>query len=155
MIPTAVTASFRWWAQHPWETFWGTLFLCFLILLIPAPLVYFMSDPASHPGIVSVARLVALVIMAVWGLSQIVMYSSFSREMSLMWKRSKIGVILLVVVIAAPTWFVVEMFSARERFGYHSEVELELLRAAKVQELYFAKNHSFKSCVDCTSNDLP
>ena len=62
---------------------------------------------------------------------------------------------MLVVVIAAPTCLAVEMLSTRERFGYHSQVELEVLRAAKAQEWYFAKNHSFKSCVACTSKDLP
>ena len=42
-----------------------------------------------------------------------------------------------------------------QRSGYVIAVEIELLRAAKAQELYFAKNNSFKSCVACTSKDLP
>ena len=79
-------------------------------------------------------------------LSGIVMFLSFFRGMFLLWKRSKGEVILLVVCIAVPTWLAVEGISTWERFGYHSEVELELLRAAILQESYFAKNHSFKEC---------
>ncbi len=145
MIPKAITAPFRWWAKHPWIVFQGTILFFIGIVL-------FLSAAPHPPSVFFVLRTIVLPVY-------IVSILSFIRGMFLMmWKRSKgdaIAVIALVVVLAAMMWLAVEMISARERFGYYSEVELELLRAAIVQERYFAKNHSFKSCVACTSNDLP
>ncbi len=143
MMPKAVTAPFRWWAKHPWIVFCGTIlfFIGFDFFLLEA------LGPTSGYVVSTIVS------------SYVVLIVSFIRGMFLMmWKRSKgdaIAVIALVVVLAAMMWLAVEMLSARERFGYYSDVELELLRAAIVQERYFAKNHSFKSCVACTSNDLP
>lgn len=139
MMPKAVTAPFRWWAKHPWIVFCGT------ILFFIGFDFFLLEDLGPTSGYV-VSTIVS---------SYVVLIVSFIRGMFLLWKRSKGEAILLVVCIAVPMWFIVEMHFTHERFGYHSEVQLELLRAAILQERYFANNHSFKSCVACTSKDLP
>ncbi len=146
MIPTAVTAPFRWWAKHPWIVFWGTILFCFGIFFFPLE--------APHLPSVFVIKTIVLPLY-------IVLILSFIRGMFLMmWKRSKgevskFDVIMLVMLIAAPTWLAVEVLSTRQPLGYVLEARLQLRAAAQAQESYFAKNNSFKSCVACTSKDLP
>ncbi len=75
--------------------------------------------------------------------------------MILNWQRSKIATIAVVVFV----YVLYAMSDARDsyyrRHGYGSAVRFNLRNAAAAQKLYFDKNNSFKSCVACTSRDLP
>ncbi len=60
--------------------------------------------------------------------------------MFLIWKQSKISkieVIVLVVLIALPTWIAVVQYSAWERRSYDAGVRVDLKNAARAQEAYF------------------
>ena len=59
------------------------------------------------------------------------------------------------VVIAGPSWIAMDLYSYSERRRYGISVKSELEDAARAQESYFAKNNSYKSCVACTTRDLP
>ncbi len=72
-----------------------------------------------------------------------------------MWKRSKVAAVLVVVVIAALIWEMVDLLSMMQRRGYGSEVRLNLKDAAHAQQSYFAMNNFYKSCAHCTPSDLP
>jgi len=62
---------------------------------------------------------------------------------------------VLSVMIAVPIWMFVWLESAHQQRGYVAEVRSNLKDAAYAQESYFAKNNSYKSCVACTTRDLP
>jgi len=126
MIPKAITAPFRWWPKLTWIVFWGSI-----------PLFYFISDPHL--------RFVNLLILIF----------SFIIGMILNWQRSKIATIVVVVFVFVGYAKIDGRNSVYRRIAYFSEIRSHLREATHAQESYFDKNNSFKSCVACTSSDLP
>jgi len=126
MIPKPNTAPIRWWPKLIWIVFWGSI-----------PLFYILPNPQL--------RFVNL----------LVLIFSFIIGLILNWQRSKIATIAVVVFV----YVLYAMSDARDsyyrRHGYGSAVRFNLRNAAAAQKLYFDKNNSFKSCVACTSRDLP
>jgi len=146
-----IRAAFQWWAKHPWKVFWGILILPYLIFIpiafLPESTLIslFEFDPDSQPGIF--VLLLMVVVLIVFTLSQIVMYLSFSRGMFLMWKRSKIEVIVLGVVLAPVIWIILVQFSIMRTREYDSAVRVGLMFAANAQETYFDENGTYTNSV--------
>ncbi len=66
------------------------------------------------------------------------------------------GLIASVIVVAGILYAIAPARWGRYREStYDSVTKSSLNNAANAQELYFAKNTSYKSCVACTSSDLP
>ncbi len=141
MIPKPFTAAFRWWAKHPWRVSWGA----FLFYVIVIGLLNLGLDDLALDFVNGHALL----------LLSIVLILSFILWMFLNWQRSKIATIVFVVVIYVGYAIIDAPFSASRRIEYGLEVRGNLRNAAAAQKLYFDKNNSFKSCVACTSRDLP
>jgi len=147
MIPMPITAPIRWWAKHPWMVFWGSF-----------PLFYFLSEPLT----LVIRPLLGLVGTSVYLflLQLIVLILTFSRGVSLIWKRSKFRAVL--VGVGVPLMFIgilaaiaIPQFAVYDRAAYQSEISSNLRIAADAQRSYFAKNNSYKSCAPCTATNLP
>jgi type II secretory pathway pseudopilin PulG len=89
-----------------------------------------------------------------------VLILSFIDGVFLIWKRSKLRAVLIAVGV--PLMFVgilaaiaIPQIAVYDRAAYNSEMKSTVRVAANAQRSYFAKNNSYKSCVACTSRDLP
>jgi len=79
------------------------------------------------------------------------------KPKSIIMKRIDLAadIVIGVVLIAVFIWIFVWLESAHQRKYFVAEVRSELKGAAYAQESYFAKNNSYKSCVACSTRDLP
>jgi len=75
--------------------------------------------------------------------------------MFLNWQQSKSATIVVVVFIFVSYAMIDEHTAVYRRSAYFSEIRSNLRIAADAQRSYFDKNNSYKSCVACTSKDLP
>jgi len=141
MIPKAITAPIRWWAKHPWMVSWGAILLYVIVIRL---LILVLDDLVLD----SVNRAILLLL-------SIVLILSFVRAMFLNWQRSKIATIVVVVFVYVGYMQIDAWNSVYRRSAYFSEIRSHLREAAHAQESYFDKNNSFKSCVACTSTNLP
>jgi len=141
MIPKPFTAAFRWWAKHPWRVSLGAiLFHVIVIGLLKLGLDDLAFDFVNGHAL----RLLSIVLIL-----------SFILLMFLNWQRSKIATIVFVVVIYVGYKIIDTNTAVYRRSAYFSEIRSNLRIAADAQRSYFDKNNSFKSCVSCTSRDLP
>jgi len=140
-MPFTVTAAFRWWAKHPWRVSLGAILLYVIVM---SQLKLGLDDLALNFVNGHALRLLSIVLIL-----------SFILWMFLNWQQSKIATIVFVVAIYVGYMIIDAQFSSRRRIMYGLEVSGNLRNAAAAQKLYFDKNNSFKSCVACTSRDLP
>jgi len=150
MIPKPITAPFRWWAKHPWIVFWGI----FLLIALQIVLLALLREIPLLTGTLLI-DLLNFVARTTVRLVPIVLILSFILGMFLNWQRSKSATIVVVVFILVSYAIIDAQFSIFRRRAYFSEIRSNLMKAADAQRSYFAKNNSFKSCVACTSRDLP
>jgi len=131
MILKAITTSIRWWAKHPWIVFWGTVLFFIVISFALVPL---------HLTSVFVRRAILL-------LFTIVLILSFFRGTFLLWQRSKIGTVLIVVVI--PVYLAISLPGMRgyRTRTYDAEVKTNLREAALAQKAYFKDNRRYTSTI--------
>jgi Tfp pilus assembly protein PilE len=142
MIHEAIRAPIRWWAKHPWKTFWG-FFLFYFVIVFPL-FMLFVPDP--QPGTLLNDLLGYLFIIYLL-LSAIVLFLSFIRGMFLIWQRSKIEAFVIAVIIAVPSWVIVEMFSAVRTREYDADVKSNIRNAAVAQEAFFTDNSSYTNAI--------
>ena len=64
-----------------------------------------------------------------------------------MWKRSKIEVIVLGVVLAPVIWIILVQFSIMRTREYDADVRADLRNAANAQETYFKGNGTYTNSV--------
>ena len=134
MIPKPFTAAFRWWAKHPWRVSLGAtlLYLIILSLLTGTYIIDLLNFVTIH-----------------------VLILSFILGMFLNWQQSKSATIVVVVFIFVSYAMIDTHTAVYRRSAYFSEIRTNLRIAADAQRSYFDKNNSYKSCVACTSKDLP
>ena len=121
MIPEAIRAAFRWWAKHPWMTFWGITPLVLLIIIIPLgnDLLDF-AYPICLP-----------VLVIAWILS-------FSRGVFVTWQRSQDRAVLAVASLAITS--IIIILTIPMIFGHHQSrnpdaaVRTNIKNAATAQE---------------------
>ncbi len=147
MIPKTITAPFRWWAKHPWMAFWViTLFGGPIVIKVIQRLTAFsLPDDLSLLG----TKICVWAGIALW-------LGNFIYAVSVTCKRSKINAVIAVVLLVIGVALIIpQTASMRRPRLYVEEIRSDLREAAHAQESYFDKNNSFKSCVACTSKDLP
>ncbi len=139
---------FQWWTKHPWVVFWGiTIFGGPLVLNTLKRLQAFsLPDDLSLLG----TKICVWAGIALW-------LGSFIYAVSVTGKRSKSKAVIAVVlfVIGVGGIAIPRTASMRRPRLYVEEIRSDMKKAAHAQESYFDKNNSFKSCVACTSRDLP
>ncbi len=66
-----------------------------------------------------------------------------------------VAIVFPIIITAGLAAIATPQFAAYRERGYIAKIKTELKNAADAQKSYFAKNNSHKSCVACTSRDLP
>ena len=133
MIPKAITVPFRWWTKHPWIVFWGTILLISLVLLV-------IDELESQPRTLLVRRTILPLFL-------IVLILSLFRGTFLLWQRSKIGTVLIVVVIPVFLAIILPGTHGCRTHTYDAEVKKNIREAALAQKAYFKDNRSYTSTI--------
>ena len=136
MIPKAITAAFRWWANHPWMTFWGiTLLGLFSIIIGFTTNLFDFAYPIYFP-----------VLVIAWILS-------WFRGVFVTWQRSKIRAVLiavaaLLIVVGILAAIAIPGSAAYRARTYDTAVRSHLKNAAKAQAAYYRDNGSYTTNIN-------
>jgi len=149
MISKAITTSIRWWAKHPWMTFWGITLLAPLSIIIALRI---LTDLAPQPGTL-LQNILPFVYAICSGVVVIAWILSFCRGMFVTRQRSKIRAALitvaaLLIVVGILAAIVIPGSAAYRARTYDSDVKSNLKSAAKAEEAYYRVNGSYTANID-------